>query len=67
MEVFLHSPCVPSWCGQEQLYLLPCGMSLQLYRELSRSLPQEINAYAHHRPLLTAGNNLTVFEKLFQM
>ena len=31
------------------------------------SLPQEINAYAHHRPLLTAGNNSTVFEKLFQI
>jgi len=31
------------------------------------SLPQEINAYTHHCPLLTTGNNLTVFEKLFQM
>jgi len=30
-------------------------------------LPQKIKAYAHNRPLLTAGNNLTVFEKLFQM
>jgi len=31
------------------------------------TLPQEIIAYTHHRLLLTAGNNLTVFEKLFQM
>ena len=30
------------------------------------SVPQEIDVYARHCPLLTAGNNLTIFEKLFQ-